>query len=55
MKQTPRNHCGRFAARPANRREMYRALEKALANEPDIDWLLDNQERIVHEFYRSRG
>ncbi len=35
----------------SNRREMYRALERAMKQEPDIDWLLKNQERIIHEFH----
>ena len=39
----------------ANRRETLRALEKALTQEPNIDWLLDNQSRIVHEFYRAEA
>ncbi|MBX2824856.1 MAG: formaldehyde-activating enzyme [Gammaproteobacteria bacterium] len=28
------------------------ALKKAMSNEPDIDWLLENQEKIVHKYYQ---
>lgn len=28
------------------------AIHKAMANEPTIDWLLENQEQIVHKYYQ---
>ena len=28
-----------------------RAIHKAMANEPSIDWLLENQEKIVHKYF----
>jgi formaldehyde-activating enzyme len=28
------------------------AIHKAMANEPSIDWLLENQEQIVHKYYQ---
>lgn len=28
------------------------AIHKAMNNEPDIDWLLENQEAIVHKYYQ---
>ena len=27
-------------------------IAKAMKNEPDIDWLLDNQESIIHKYYQ---
>ncbi len=29
-----------------------RAIRKALANEPDIDWLLENQDKIIHKYFK---
>ena len=29
-----------------------KAIHKAIHNEPSIDWLLDNQEKIVHKYYQ---
>ncbi len=29
-----------------------KALHKAVHNEPSIDWLLENQEKIVHKYYQ---
>lgn len=28
------------------------AIRKAMHNEPDIDWLLENQEKIIHKYYQ---
>jgi formaldehyde-activating enzyme len=28
------------------------AIHKAMSNEPDIDWLLENQDEIVHKYYQ---
>mgnify|MGYP006111780861 FL=1 len=28
------------------------AIHKAMNNEPDIDWLLENQEEIIHKYYQ---
>jgi len=37
-----------------HRKAMYQAIEKAMKNEPSIDWLLENQEKITHKYY-ERG
>lgn len=29
-----------------------KAVQKAMNNQPDIDWLLENQEQIVHKYYQ---
>ncbi len=29
-----------------------KAIEKAMKNEPSIDWLLENQEDIIHKYYQ---
>lgn len=34
------------------RRGMTEAIRKAMSNEPSIDWLLENQEKIVHKYYQ---
>jgi len=28
------------------------AIKKAMSHEPSIDWLLENQEQIVHKYYQ---
>ena len=28
------------------------AIHKAMANKPDIDWLLENQDKITHKYYQ---
>ena len=28
------------------------AIHKAMNNEPNIDWLLENQEEIIHKYYQ---
>lgn len=35
-----------------HRRAMASAIHKAMRNEPDIDWLLENQESITHKYYQ---
>ena len=34
------------------RKATAQAIAKAMKNEPDIDWLLDNQESIIHKYYQ---
>ncbi|MBK3406116.1 formaldehyde-activating enzyme [Methylorubrum populi] len=34
------------------RKGMTEAIRKAMTNEPSIDWLLENQDKIVHKYYR---
>ncbi len=34
------------------RRGMTEAIRKAMTNEPSIDWLLENQDRIIHKYYQ---
>ena len=43
------DHAGLFAV---NREATVKVIRKALANEPDIDWLLKNQETITHYFHQ---
>jgi len=35
-----------------HRKAMAGAIHKAMHNEPSIDWLLDNQEKITHKYYQ---
>ena len=35
-----------------HRRATANAIKKAVNNEPSIDWLLENQEKIVHKYYQ---
>ena len=35
-----------------HRKGMTSAIRKAMANEPSIDWLLENQDSIVHKYYQ---
>ncbi|MEL7337693.1 MAG: formaldehyde-activating enzyme, partial [Planctomycetota bacterium] len=34
-----------------HRRAMKQAIAKAMDNQPDIDWLLENQDKITHKYY----
>lgn len=43
------DHAGLFAV---NREATVKVIRKALANEPDIDWLLENQESVTHYFHQ---
>jgi len=35
-----------------HRKATVAAIHKAMNNEPDIDWLLENQDEIVHKYYQ---
>lgn len=35
-----------------HRRATAAAIHKAMCHEPDIDWLLENQEKIIHKYYQ---
>lgn len=35
-----------------HRKATTEAIRKAMANEPSIDWLLENQDKIVHKYYQ---
>jgi 5,6,7,8-tetrahydromethanopterin hydro-lyase len=35
-----------------HRRGMAKAISKAMRGEPSIDWLLENQEKIVHRYFQ---
>jgi formaldehyde-activating enzyme len=35
-----------------HRKAMASAIKKAMNNQPDIDWLLDNQEKIIHKYFQ---
>ena len=37
-----------------HRKAMTESIRKAMANEPSIDWLLENQDKITHKYY-ERG
>ena len=37
-----------------HRRATTLALKKAMNNEPNIDWLLENQEKLVHQVLSER-
>jgi 5,6,7,8-tetrahydromethanopterin hydro-lyase len=43
------DHAGLFAV---NREATVKVIKKALANEPDITWLLKNQETVTHYFHQ---
>ncbi|RFC63704.1 aldehyde-activating protein [Fulvimarina endophytica] len=36
-----------------HRKGMTNAIRKAMTNEPSIDWLLENQDKIVHKYYQQ--
>ncbi|MCB5190574.1 formaldehyde-activating enzyme [Methylobacillus arboreus] len=35
-----------------HRKATANAIHKAMSNKPDIDWLLENQEKIVHKYFQ---
>lgn len=35
-----------------HRKAMAQAIHKAMNNEPNIDWLLENQDKITHKYYQ---
>lgn len=35
-----------------HRKAMAQAINKAMNNQPDIDWLLENQDKITHKYYQ---
>jgi formaldehyde-activating enzyme len=35
-----------------HRKAMTKAIGKAMANEPSIDWLLENQDKIMHKYHQ---
>ncbi|MBA2492677.1 MAG: formaldehyde-activating enzyme [Gammaproteobacteria bacterium] len=35
-----------------HRKAMAQAIHKAMRNEPSIDWLLENQDKITHKYYQ---
>ncbi len=35
-----------------HRKAMANAIHKAMNNKPDIDWLLDNQDKIIHKYFQ---
>jgi len=35
-----------------HRKGMAKAINKAMRNEPSIDWLLENQDKVVHKYYQ---
>ena len=35
-----------------HRKATHQAIKKAMNNEPTIDWLLDNQDKLIHKYYQ---
>lgn len=35
-----------------HRKAMSTAIHKAMNNKPDIDWLLENQEKVIHKYFQ---
>lgn len=35
-----------------HRKAMAQAIHKAMHNQPDIDWLLENQDNIIHKYFQ---
>ena len=35
-----------------HRKGMAKAISKAMRQEPSIDWLLENQDKIVHRYFQ---
>ena len=35
-----------------HRKATYQAIKKAMSNEPSIDWLLENQDDLIHKYYQ---
>jgi 5,6,7,8-tetrahydromethanopterin hydro-lyase len=35
-----------------HRKAMAQAIHKAMHNKPDIDWLLENQDKIIHKYFQ---
>jgi len=35
------------------RKSMYNAIKKAIDSEPTIEWLLENQEKIIHSYHKK--
>ncbi|MCX7107677.1 MAG: formaldehyde-activating enzyme [Methylococcales bacterium] len=35
-----------------HRKAMSTAIHKAMNNQPDIDWLLENQEKVIHKYFQ---
>ena len=36
-----------------HRKAMKESIRKAMGNQPDIDWLLENQDQITHKYYQK--
>ena len=35
-----------------HRKATFNAVKKAMSNEPSIDWLLENQDKIIHKYFQ---
>tara|TARA_B100001059_G_scaffold128317_1_gene128193 strand:- start:872 stop:1420 length:549 start_codon:yes stop_codon:yes gene_type:complete len=35
-----------------HRKATHQAIKKAMSNEPSIDWLLENQDSLIHKYYQ---
>jgi len=36
-----------------HRKATWQAINKAMANQPSIDWLLENQDKVVHKYFEK--
>jgi 5,6,7,8-tetrahydromethanopterin hydro-lyase len=36
-----------------HRKAMFEAIRRAMNHEPSIDWLLENQDKIVHSYFKK--
>jgi 5,6,7,8-tetrahydromethanopterin hydro-lyase len=36
-----------------HRKAMFEAIRRAMNHEPSIDWLLENQDKIVHGYFKK--
>ena len=46
------DHLDHKALFEIHRKAMAQAIHKAMAGEPSIDWLLENQDSITHKYYQ---
>ena len=52
MLSVPEGEVDHAALFRVNREATLKVITKALANEPSIDWLLENQDSVTHYFHQ---